>query len=256
MGHVPSSTWKDGSPPQERLGQHLGTVLTCWAVGGLPSGISLEDCLFLVLLGEWTMPPPPPPNRAAPFLSSSGCLLEGGGDISHPPPSKTAFITISPPAEPQSLPLFPFVILPPLHPLLEKGSLVVHQVCGWRHIVPCVLGGVPLFPALYRHGTIEDHSCSGGPGPNLAAVCGFFPARAGLVLRRTWRGGINTELRWKYAVHQSFSWSSLPQRWTFASCCINGGLHCYSPAVLPASSFAPSVSLQHGGSQPLRWNGG
>lgn len=255
MGHVPSSTWKDGSPPQERLGQHVGTVLTCWAVGGLllASRSKIACSLCCLVSGQCH---PPHQTGLLHFSPPVAACWRGEGTfpIHHPPrrPSSPSLHQQNRKASPSSLSSF----CPPLHPLLEKGSLVVHQVCGWRHIVPCVLGGVPLFPALYRHGTIEDHSCSGGPGPNLAAVCGFFPARASLVLRRTWRGGINTELRWKYAVHQSFSWSSLPQRWTLASCCINGGLHCYSPAVLPASSFAPSVSLQHGGSQPLSWNGG
>lgn len=101
--------------------------------------LALKDCLSLVCsVSGQCHPLSPPPNRAAPFVSSSGCL-EGGHF-----PSTTAFITISPPAEPQSLPLLPFVILPPLHPLLEKGSLV-HQLCGWRHIVPCALGGSPVF---------------------------------------------------------------------------------------------------------------
>lgn len=125
------------------LGQHVGTALTCCP--GLSRApfwhLALKDCLSLVCsVSGQCHPPSLPPTKQG----CSICLLQwllGGGGISHPPrPSSPSLHQQNRKASPSSLSSF----CPPLHPLLEKGSLV-HQLCGWRHIVPCALGGSSVF---------------------------------------------------------------------------------------------------------------
>lgn len=143
-----------------------------------------QRLLVTCLLGEWTMPPPSPPHQTGLLHLSPPVAAWRGGGISHPPrPSSPSLHQQNRKASPSSLSSF----CPPCIRFLRRApSSTSYAVGGTLCPVPSEVR-LSLFPALYRHGTIEDHSCSGGPGPNLAAVRGFFPARAGLVLRRTWR---------------------------------------------------------------------
>lgn len=76
---------------------------------GLPSGISLEDCLFLVLLGEWTMPPPHQTGLLHFSPPVAACWRgEGTFPIHHPPrrPSSPSLHQQNRKASPSSLSSF------------------------------------------------------------------------------------------------------------------------------------------------------